>query len=74
MPMLRASGGTTPSGAESRRSRTRIEPVSGTRYPAIRRSVVVLPQPDGPNSVTNSLSGMSSLKSLSAPCAASPPV
>ena len=31
-----------------------IRPVSGSTKPAIIRSVVVLPQPDGPSSTTNS--------------------
>src|SRR5262249_18632382 len=31
-----------------------IRPVSGVSRPAMARSVVVLPQPDGPNSVNNS--------------------
>ena len=36
-------------GAEMRLPPTRISPPSGSRKPAISRSVVVLPQPDGPS-------------------------
>src|SRR4051794_33706273 len=36
-----------------------ISPAVISSRPAIIRSVVVLPQPDGPTSTTNSLSGMS---------------
>ena len=34
----------------------RMRPLSGSSKPPIRRSVVVLPQPDGPKSVRNSFS------------------
>src|SRR6056297_3751944 len=38
----------------------RISPSVGSRRPAIMRRLVVLPQPDGPRSVTNAPSGISS--------------
>lgn len=40
-------------------------PLSGERNPAIIRSVVVLPQPEGPSKVTNSPSCISRLTSFS---------
>jgi hypothetical protein len=36
-------------------------PLSGSSKPAISRSVVVLPEPDGPSSVKNSPRAMSTL-------------
>ena len=42
----------------------RIEPALGSLKPAIIRSVVVLPQPDGPSSEKNSFSAISRLRSL----------
>ena len=39
---------------------TSMRPDSGVSKPAIERSSVVLPQPDGPSSAKNSLSAMSS--------------
>src|SRR6056297_2052005 len=39
----------------------RISPSLGSRSPAIMRRFVVLPQPDGPSSVTNAPSGISSV-------------
>ena len=48
MPIRRRSGGTMDRGEESSSPPTRIAPSSGARKPASRRSVVVLPQPDGP--------------------------
>ena len=54
-------------GAASRRSRSGARvPVSGFSSPAITRSVVVLPAPDGPSSTKNAPSGMSSSRSSSA--------
>src|SRR5581483_6581107 len=47
--MLRASGGKVRRGEETMRSPTTISPEVGSRKPAIRRSVVVLPQPEGPS-------------------------
>ena len=46
--MRRRSGGTTTAGEDSTRSPTRISPPPAARKPATSRSVVVLPQPDGP--------------------------
>src|SRR2546423_10305519 len=54
MPMLRARGGTsTPcAGAETSAPPMRISPALGCSSPATQRRVVVLPQPEGPSSVT----------------------
>src|SRR5262245_48590315 len=46
--MLRRSGGCVFCGEDTIRSPTKISPIVGSTKPAIRRSVVVLPQPDGP--------------------------
>jgi hypothetical protein len=54
--MLRASGGS----AVMSWPRTRTRPASGASKPAIMRSVVVLPQPDGPRREKNSPSAMAS--------------
>ena len=54
MPMLRRSGGTTARRRRHDLAATRISPASGARKPAIIRSVVVLPQPEGPSRQTNS--------------------
>ena len=56
MPSLRRSGGTNSPATASLTTRPpiTIEPVSLRSSPATMRSVVVLPQPDGPSSVTNS--------------------
>ena len=56
MPMRRCSGGTTPCGEDSRRPATWMVPLSGVRKPASVRSIVVLPQPEGPRKVMNSRS------------------
>src|SRR2546430_6324889 len=56
MPILRAYGG-NPS---TRRSPNRMSPPSTEEKPAIMRSSVVLPQPDGPSSVKSSPSPISS--------------
>jgi hypothetical protein len=50
MPMLRLCGGVWETSVPA----TRIWPLSGTMKPAIIRSVVVLPDPDGPSIVRNS--------------------
>ena len=47
--MLRASGGALPEGEETTRPPTRMWPSDGCTKPAISRSVVVLPQPEGPS-------------------------
>src|ERR1041384_7463055 len=52
--MRRRSGGTTLFADERQRLPTQISPDSGLRNPATRRSVVVLPQPEGPSSATSS--------------------
>src|SRR6266850_6964482 len=54
MAMRRRSGGITVPGDESTRSPTRISPASGAMKPATSRSVVVLPQPEGPSRATSS--------------------
>src|SRR5438477_5567867 len=56
MPMVRAYGGSR----STRRSPKRISPASTAAKPAISRSSVVLPQPDGPSSVNSSPSAISS--------------
>src|SRR5262245_32491187 len=62
MAMSRRFGGTSSS---ERPSRT-IWPSVGLSKPAMRRSVVVLPQPEGPSSVTNSPWAMASETSSTA--------
>src|SRR5881409_1554713 len=52
--MPRFSGGSERPGAEMTRPSSSIVPSVGSRKPAIMRSVVVLPQPEGPSSETNS--------------------
>src|SRR5205823_2049764 len=52
--MPRFSGGSERPGAEMTRPSSSIVPPVGSRKPAIMRSVVVLPQPEGPSSETNS--------------------
>src|SRR3954471_10793583 len=47
--MLRRSGGNDFCGDDTTRSPTRISPAVGSTKPATRRSVVVLPQPEGPS-------------------------
>src|SRR6266849_10101788 len=47
--MPRCSGGKVLAGDEISLSPTRISPLSGVMKPAIKRKVVVLPQPDGPS-------------------------
>jgi len=64
MAILRRSGGTTLVGDERQRSPTHISPISGWRKPATSRSVVVLPQPEGPRSETSS-PGLTSSERLS---------
>src|SRR5262249_617756 len=54
MLMPRRSGGTAAPGPDRRWGPTQISPASGSRNPATRRSVVVLPHPDGPRSDTTS--------------------
>src|SRR6185312_8036440 len=51
--MLRCSGGSVRAFEDTSRSPTRISPSEGSRKPAISRSVVVLPQPDGPSRQTS---------------------
>src|ERR1051326_1705057 len=72
MPMLRASGGrSTPRAAEPTPSQLmRISPAAGRSRPALQRNVVVLPQPDGPSSVTNSPSATARSTELTAASAA----
>src|SRR5882672_5727659 len=55
MAMSRSLGGTSLTTSPP----MRISPSVMSSRPAIMRSVVVLPQPDGPTSTTNSLSAMS---------------
>src|SRR6184192_966819 len=54
MPVLRLCGGRV----SIRVSPSRMRPRSSSQKPATMRSNVVLPQPDGPNSVKNSPSRM----------------
>src|SRR6185436_15643790 len=56
MPMLRRCGGRV----SMRLPPMRISPAFSSVKPAIMRSSVVLPQPEGPSSVKNSLSSISS--------------
>src|SRR3954465_4755934 len=51
--MLRRAGGSDFCGDDTTRSPTRISPSVGSTKPATRRSVVVLPQPDGPSRQTS---------------------
>src|SRR4051812_511537 len=51
--MLRRSGGSDFCGDDTTRSPTRISPAVGSTKPATRRSVVVLPQPEGPSRHTS---------------------
>ena len=51
--MLRRSGGSVRAGDDTTLSPTRISPADGSTKPAISRSVVVLPQPDGPSRQTS---------------------
>src|SRR5919198_3141205 len=67
MLIRRRSGGTTDCTVDSTRSPTRISPPSGLSRPAISRRVVVLPQPDGPSSDTNSPLSTARLSPLTAP-------
>src|SRR5215510_334944 len=55
--MSRSLGGTS----FTSRPPMKISPPEASSRPAIMRSVVLLPQPDGPTSTTNSLLGMSRL-------------
>jgi hypothetical protein len=64
--MRRFSGGTTPDGEEITWPSISMVPVAGGMKPAIMRKVVVLPQPDGPSSETNSPLAISSEKSSTA--------
>src|SRR5438270_8016298 len=50
--MLRCSGGSVRAAEDTTLSPTAISPSVGSTKPAIRRSVVVLPQPDGPSRQT----------------------
>src|SRR5215475_15320498 len=51
--MLRRSGGSVRLVDETTRSPTAISPAVGSMKPAMSRSVVVLPQPDGPSRHTS---------------------
>src|SRR5258705_8081706 len=51
--MLRCSGGKVRAFDDTSRSPTWISPAVGSRKPAISRSVVVLPQPEGPSRQTS---------------------
>src|SRR6185503_14020305 len=64
--MRHRSGGSTDSGDEITSPSISIVPAVGARKPAIIRSVVVLPQPDGPSSETSSPSSSARLKSSTA--------
>ena len=68
MPMPRRSGGTAMPAAVSFsvRPASSMRPAVGSSSPAIIRSVVVFPQPDGPSSVINSPSRTSRSRLLTA--------
>src|SRR5262245_63145144 len=68
MPMLRNRGGTCRerSGAATSSPPIEIVPAVGCSNPAIQRSVVVLPHPDGPSSTTISPAAMRKLTSSTA--------
>src|SRR5882757_2645922 len=53
MDILRCSGGKVRALEDTSRSPTWISPSEGSRNPANSRSVVVLPQPDGPSRQTS---------------------
>src|SRR5262249_17765523 len=57
---FRASGGRVRRADDSTRSPTTISPAVGSTKPAIRRNVVVLPQPEGPSKQTSSPCSMRS--------------
>jgi hypothetical protein len=57
MPVLRCQGGSQVTSLPPMRA----APPLGSTKPAIMRKVVVLPQPDGPSSTTNSPSATSSV-------------
>jgi hypothetical protein len=64
--MPRRSGGTDIEGEHSISPFISITPRLGGMKPAIIRSIVVLPQPEGPSSETNSPAAMSRLNSCTA--------
>src|SRR5258708_6677442 len=68
MPILRSRGGTStpPSGAETIAPPIRISPAVGCSRPAMQRSVVVLPQPEGPSKTTISPAAAVKLTSFTA--------
>src|SRR6476469_8886205 len=68
MPKLRWFGGMKILRSEENTTRpfTAISPPTGRSSPAIERSVVVLPQPDGPSSVKNLPAGTSKVTSWAA--------
>src|SRR5262245_36014367 len=71
--MPRASVDTTQLDDDKMRRCTSTVPSSGMREPVIRRTVVVLPQPEGPSNVTNELSLSSRLTSETAATSAFAP-
>ena len=64
MPIPRFSGGTNTSLELTTLPSMRISPVVGFSKPAMMRSIVVFPQPDGPKNVINSPSLNSSVNSF----------
>src|SRR5574337_1450290 len=60
--MSRSLGGTS----FTRRSPMKMSPLLASSSPAINRRAVVFPQPEGPTSTVNCLSGISSVMSLTA--------
>ena len=62
MAMSRSLGGTS----FTRRSPMKMSPALASSSPAMSRSAVVFPQPDGPTSTVNCLSGISSDTSFTA--------
>ena len=62
MPMSRFSGGMNTLSEETTRSSKSTLPLVGFSNPAMMRSMVVLPQPDGPSRVMNSPSANTASK------------
>ena len=59
MPMRRFSGWMKHSGPDTVKSSTAISPASGRSSPAMHRSRVVLPQPEGPSNASTVPAGTS---------------
>ena len=66
MPTRRFSGGIVRPGPATTSSETTTQPASGCSKPAITRSSVVLPQPDGPSTAISSPRSISRFSSRTA--------